>query len=82
MFSANNYCSNAARFFANTPLPPALPCLPPPHIPQRLQIRETCATLSAVGDRLASLRRRAELLEAELEADGCVAGNSLGELRL
>ncbi|CAM9856294.1 unnamed protein product [Laminaria digitata] len=46
------------------------------------KIRETCATLSTVGDRLASLRRRAELLEAELEADGCVAGNSLGELRL
>lgn len=45
------------------------------------KIREMCTALSRAGDRLAALRRRAEGLEAELDADGCVAGNT-GELRL
>lgn len=39
------------------------------------QIRETCSALARVSDRLAALRRRAEVLEAELEADGSVAGD-------
>eukprot|EP00752_Nemacystus_decipiens_P008818 g7870.t1 len=46
------------------------------------KIRETCTALERVSDRLAALRRRAEVLEAELEADGCVAGDGVSELRL
>ncbi|CAM9143483.1 unnamed protein product [Scytosiphon promiscuus] len=46
------------------------------------KIRETCAALERVSDRLAALRRRASVLEAELEADGCVAGDGVSELCL
>ncbi|CAN0039829.1 unnamed protein product [Ascophyllum nodosum] len=46
------------------------------------KIRETSAALSRIAGRLAALRRRADILEADLEADGCVAGNNMGELRL
>lgn len=58
--------------------PPLNNGTPPPH----KQIRETCAALERVSDRLSALRRRAEVLEAELEADGCVAGDGVSELRL
>ncbi|CAN0056363.1 unnamed protein product [Ectocarpus sp. 12 AP-2014] len=46
------------------------------------KIRQTCAALARVTDRLAALRRRAQVLEAELEADGCVAGDGVSELCL
>ncbi|CAB1096674.1 unnamed protein product [Ectocarpus sp. CCAP 1310/34] len=46
------------------------------------KIRQTCAALERVTDRLAALRRRAQVLEAELEADGCVAGDGVSDLCL
>lgn len=46
------------------------------------QMRQTSEALTRIAERLEALRRRADILEAELEADGCVAGNNLGELRL
>lgn len=65
-------------FIAGSHLSPC-PCPLPPHA---VQIRETCAALERVSDRLAALRRRASVLEAELEADGCVAGDGVSELCL
>lgn len=65
----------------NPSVPPSLPSSPRP-AQTRTQIRETCAALARVSDRVAALRRRAQVLEAELEADGSVAGDGVSELCL